>query len=122
TGQEFGVGQHGGVVPQPRPDLGTAALAESEADDGLAAEADVDRVQDRDGQEQHEAHSGGRDEGVGEAVAALGQGGRSGGHDRTYPWFSRSATVPSWRVVIASVNARADPDWVARPKASLNSE
>src|SRR5699024_7361457 len=126
TGEELAVGQHGGVVAQPRPHLRAAAVAQAEADDPLAPEADVERIDDGDRQEGEEAESGRCDEDVPEAVGAptqgCGGGGRGMAHARSYPWLSRSATVVSCTVVTAAPKAAAVAARVSTPKASLNSE
>src|SRR5699024_4810099 len=126
AGEELAVGEHGRVVAQPCPHLAAASLAQAEADDLLTPEADVDGIEDGDRQEGEEADRGRGDEDVPEAVGAPTQpragGGRGSAHARSYPWFSRSATVPSCTVVTASSKAAAVAVRVAIPKASLNSE
>src|SRR5699024_4933324 len=111
---------------QPRPHLRAAAVAQAEADDPLAPEDDIERIDEGDRQEGEEAESGRYDEDVPEAVGAptqrCGGSGRGRAHARSYLWFSRSATVPSCTVVTASPKAAAVAARVATPKASLNRE
>ena len=83
--EELAVLEDGDVVAQPGPHLGAAALAEPQADDLLTAEADVERVQDRDGEEGEEAERRGRDEQVAEAIGATAQGRGGAVHASWYP-------------------------------------
>jgi hypothetical protein len=64
AGEELGVGEGADVVLQPDPGLLSDAERPGTAH-AESAEAQEDRVADRDGEEGHEEHAGGKEERVG---------------------------------------------------------